>query len=404
MKHYPIFFLLLFSISVKAQINVTGTVSQSLPAFFIIDKEPKSVSSPTTPRALAATLLNGTDQNGGLSSDLAVEFAPYWLRDSSKIRAVNNIDANVAWQSFAISIATDADRYSDENQQGRKLGIGFRIQPALHYNSNFQAQLAQMSPCQDAAMILLAKRSDAAFCAIVNDNTFASIIEVDINSDPSLTPARRSAALFVFRGAIVKCPRLPSENNDAYILRLAEFLLKTVKTYSVGELYKSNWKWEVAGAGAIRFPTNKINFSYMHRIGLWTTVSYTHMSSDGRPLLTATGMARTLLSASDSITTNLDLGLSVTARWWPSLPVSLEFTGRHFTYEFDDINQNGDVITRIDRHNTYRLAVTADFAVTEDVSLTFAFGRDYDRPFETSGNLLGIVGLNYTFGTKNKMY
>jgi len=49
------------------------------PAFVALDASPETVTRPTTPRELAASLVNGVDRQGILQSGIAIETAPYAL-------------------------------------------------------------------------------------------------------------------------------------------------------------------------------------------------------------------------------------------------------------------------------------------------------------------------------------
>lgn len=404
MKKLILIFSVLIATASSAQVTLTGTSSQSLPAFFIIDKEPKSVAPVTDPNKLTATLLNVFDQQGGLKPDVAIEFAPYWLRDSSKMQLSNLTNRSLCFKSLAFSIASSNDNISEN---ARKLGLGFRFQPFNQLNTTFIHNLQEvLKPNQILYNLLKGIGvTDKAFIVLISDTAaFTSHVNAVINNFPGIDAVDKANTQAALREVLRKVPRFEKETNEAYIKRLIGFILSPVKTYDVSDFYKQNYKFEIAGAAGMRFPTNEIGFSYISRVGVWANYSYNFQNKEKtRQVASLNAMARILSSFTDSVTTNYDLGASFTAKWWKSLPVSLEFVGRHYTYEYDDINLAGDTISRIDRKNTYRFALTADFAIDKDLSLNFTFGRDYDKPFQTSGNLLGIFGLNYTFGTRNKL-
>ncbi|TND08836.1 MAG: hypothetical protein FD123_1690 [Bacteroidetes bacterium] len=412
MKNF--FFCILCTCIVRnshAQINITGTSSQALPAFFIIDKEPKSVATPSNPRKLAASILNAFDQEGGFNPDVGIEFAPYWLRDSSRISLPTPNPGQqyipAAFQSLAFSIASAEEKKINSDISGRVIGLGFRIHPALRINVSTAQNVRNMTRNGTLINIIQFVSLQAAFNNMLNQNAIVTQIRDQINIQYATDLDARVLYNTYLDRMVQKTPMTANENATAYIQRLQDAMVMNVNI-SQEKLYDNNsnrrkFNWEVAGATGMRFPTNEIGFSYLSRVGIWTSVSYSIGGNNNRRVCSFNGMARILSSFTDSITTNYDAGISFTGKWWPSLPFSLEFVGRRYVYEYDDINQAGDTINRIDRKNTYRLALTADFAIDEDLSLNFTFGRDYDKPFQTSGNLLGIIGLNYTFGTRNKL-
>jgi hypothetical protein len=51
----------------------------SSPAFAVLGLTPDTVTRPATPRAFAAALLNGVDENGVLQNGIAVDAAPYYI-------------------------------------------------------------------------------------------------------------------------------------------------------------------------------------------------------------------------------------------------------------------------------------------------------------------------------------
>lgn len=377
--------------SLYGQTNLTGTYSQAAPAFIIIGAQPKSVYQPETPRALSATLINTFDQKGGIRPDVAMEFSPYWLRDEKK-RSLTSTMSSAQNTTLAFSLATLADTFKTAGVTGQNIGLGFRIQPMRKFNPNI-------------SNILSVKLDSIEFSNIIQ---FLSLDpKIEEYTEDILVDKLRSAVyknkkvnIYIVDQIISLHPKVQCENNKDYLYRLQNVLLP-VSALSIDNLYDNEMKthWEIAGAVAIRFPTNSVDYSRVNRIGIWSNLSRDIYKNN----FTLSTTARFIQNFGDSTRTNFDLGLSLTSNFWQQLPVSFEWTGRYYQYTFNDFNQAGQPIRRIESKYTYRLALTSDFAINEDVSLSFTFGRDYDQPFSTSGNLLGILGLNYSFGTKNQV-
>lgn len=87
------------------------------PAFVLLDKSPASIEKPSSPKALAVSLVNVWEKSG------AVEFTPYWFRDRPAYTFRDNLQNRApVFQTFAISAATaKVDTVTG-------LSIGFRTQ------------------------------------------------------------------------------------------------------------------------------------------------------------------------------------------------------------------------------------------------------------------------------------
>ena len=55
------------------------------PAFTVLGISPQNVTRPTSPKDLAASLLNGLDQNGNFQTGIALDTAPFLLIAGSKL-------------------------------------------------------------------------------------------------------------------------------------------------------------------------------------------------------------------------------------------------------------------------------------------------------------------------------
>ena len=97
----------------------------SSPAFAILGVSPETVIRPTTPKALASSLINGLDPAGNLQTGFAIEFAPFLLSARSTTLLdyrgdpVNRI-ASRSLLSFA------AVRGSSDDDQALRVAVGLR--------------------------------------------------------------------------------------------------------------------------------------------------------------------------------------------------------------------------------------------------------------------------------------
>jgi hypothetical protein len=81
-----VFICVLFPATLCAQDTVTNIKNNTLdlsvpesPAFTVLGLNPNVVTHPASPRQLAASLLNGVDQNGNFQSGVSIDTAPYLL-------------------------------------------------------------------------------------------------------------------------------------------------------------------------------------------------------------------------------------------------------------------------------------------------------------------------------------
>jgi hypothetical protein len=74
----------------------------SSPAFTVLGVNPTTVSRPTTPNALASSLINGIDQNGNFQSGIAMDFSPYMLAYGGKI-GINQYNASCRLENSGIN-------------------------------------------------------------------------------------------------------------------------------------------------------------------------------------------------------------------------------------------------------------------------------------------------------------
>jgi hypothetical protein len=100
------------------------------PAFVLLGVAPSAVERPTSPRAVAASLLRATGDSGFLPRHYAIEVAPYWLVSHPSLtfdRYYHPSLGRSLVQSLSISFATSPLRNAgDSADVGTSLGMGVR--------------------------------------------------------------------------------------------------------------------------------------------------------------------------------------------------------------------------------------------------------------------------------------
>lgn len=111
--------------------NITGvdvdlSVPES-PAFTVLGVTPENVSSPTTPREFATSLLNGVDQRGNFQTGLALDFVPFLTffgKDTSLFSyAHNRMERFLARTQFSFATTKGVT----DNDKSTRLALGLRM-------------------------------------------------------------------------------------------------------------------------------------------------------------------------------------------------------------------------------------------------------------------------------------
>lgn len=113
-----------FGFQALSQNTAPGLQLPSTPALSIIGVQNSEISQPSSPSGLNLSLISPViSGNGTLPSDLALEFAPFYLKKGDY--TWKDINEPNFWQDFKFSIATNQVQDTAGQNFGR-LGIGFR--------------------------------------------------------------------------------------------------------------------------------------------------------------------------------------------------------------------------------------------------------------------------------------
>jgi len=118
---YKLLIIALFALhTASAQIEIPPLDELNIPsspAFVLLDESPANIEKPTTPKAVAISLINAWEGSG------AIEFTPYWLFDHPAFTFQDFIqNEKPFWQTFAISAATS------KSSDTTNISVGFRVQ------------------------------------------------------------------------------------------------------------------------------------------------------------------------------------------------------------------------------------------------------------------------------------
>jgi hypothetical protein len=137
--------------------------------------------------------------------------------------------------------------------------------------------------------------------------------------------------------------------------------------------------WGVAGGVSWSYPNAVFESGHVHRVGLWTTLSYEGTPVKGQTTFTPMAVVRYLGQRGDSVSSVVDAGGRFVLSS-PTYSASLETVLRL------PMEEEG-------AQNLYRIAGIVEYQLREDLWLTSTFGRDYQS--RNSGSLIAQLGLKF---------
>lgn len=98
------------------------------PAATVLNVSSTTITKPTTPRALATSVLNGFDKEGNFQSGIDLAFSPYMLAYGNKVSIATYQKSTIVrfLTRFQTSIATTKGTSDDKSA---KIGLGFQATP-----------------------------------------------------------------------------------------------------------------------------------------------------------------------------------------------------------------------------------------------------------------------------------
>lgn len=311
----------------------------SSPAFTILGVSPTAVERPSTPRALALSLLSATERQGsGVPKDIALEVAPFWWRSHPDLTFASYYDSRKGLgktiaQTLAVSLGT-TDLEDQAGIPGTRVAIGLRF--ALRQG----------------------------------------------RQDPLLK--ERVRELQAVQTRLLECvPDEPSEPIDEGCASEVEKEVRKARELVAEKAERIGWTIEAAAASTRDMPDNDTEQGANTRYGGWLTASYHH----GGPLSVVV-VAR-YLSDDDATAAGRseDLGGRLIMKGEgdaqiPPLAVSIEYLRR--------FAERGDDSSRLVAVLEYRLPL-------ENLSLVASYGKDF-KDVSGHDSLVSTLGVSIGLG------
>ncbi|CAN5431478.1 hypothetical protein BH09BAC1_BH09BAC1_07960 [soil metagenome] len=426
------------------------------PVFVLLGSEPTSITRPTTPRGLATSLLSNVG-NGSFIPDVSLDFAPFWLKSHPHLsfEEYYNLDIEKGGKPSKFGdrrFARDFKQTSnfsiaagnlDKSSNGSSLGIGYRVQLykgqiSHHMKSDWEfidSIRQELDNLSNEGLVLSDLQQniegliDADLDTLRNNesllNFIAQRIDILANYPPFLSSLSgfkdddgKKAFLTNYKYLLlgndkVRGARINSPDEAlALIMHLLQLennkpkRIEAIQRFRDIDFNMRGWSVEFASASLLDFPTNDWSYSRISKFGAWFTVSYRPNKGKAEHL-EILAVARYLGVFGDTVSNMLDAGARfVFAK--DKFNISAEVLGRLMIAQpSDDIcTRNGEIIDCGNRsEGTYRIAVNAEYKLSEIIYITATFGKDFGQPYQTDvkSSLLAILGINFGLPSKQNL-
>lgn len=387
---------LLIAVKASAQ-NDTKLTLPATPAFSILDFEPAAVLRPTNNKDLGMDILNSFDANGKLKPNLGLEVTPYWLKNRPALKESDYLKPSLT-QAFIQSLNFSAATVTNDVNGSNKLGVGLRFKVLSGEPlDEFEKKKRQLQVQETLISVITAARAQVGSALKSREDVIRFYTEIlkepNVKLDSAeivefVERANRTAVSYDDTPLEIRqwIDVLASETRDAN-----DDLVKNVVALS-----KKRQGLVLEFAGASSFVTSDTNKS-LERLGIWANASSYVTPTD---VWAFTG--RYMFANNDSALTNFDMGLSY-IKEHANFNISLESMLRWYRADVPDFNLSNQPIQRVEKDFTYRLAMQASHRISNDISINLSLGKNFDSPFITGSGFFSILGLNYSFFSKQKV-
>jgi len=411
------------------QTVLTQLRAPSSPASKILGNEPNDITRPKSWNELEVSLFTDflTEEGAiNLNRLINIEVSPYWLKKNRKISneqfvfqddPLENIQ-----QNFTISLATSNNLIIPDTigQKNTSLGIGMRTMVWRGTKLEKEALDARYSALQED--LKFTTRLLPVVMSITCDNCtredyvdqFTAEVYVNRNDifPNSLSENEKLHTIDELKQHLLKNLESRSEDGSSYrdyIDELAEneyFSELKSNLLSLQEMIadRKGFKLEVAAAMAIDFPTNESDFSVIPQFSFWATPSYQPFDTEWIEFLGILKYQtfhldyyRSILQQSEYQKNAFDVGLKLVLKG-EKLSFELEGVSRRERNFFTEDN----LVFRERTESNSKYVARLNYRLSDNLVLTYDFGRDFNLAGITDNNLISQFALNYAIGALKK--
>lgn len=386
----------------KATTTVDINILQppSSPGASLIGISPNDIVKPSDPKALLLQVQNLANNFSAVPQSFALDFAPKWLfgkQDSlKKFATKTDLKSNII-QSMVVSVAYKKD--SIDKALGSNLGVGlkfsiFRGSPNVKKVYRYLDLLAEHFSNEIIETKILGKNKDYQKYKKQLENLKNT--KLDLLSKSMSVPEELNNDISDLDYKILKL----KEDNGIYdgdsisIYKRMESNLNNLIFARVG------FKLDVGSGIVWEYPNFQTNTSKVSKAGVWVVSGYENEK------ISLLGIARYLHNPEKAFADEKNV---IKKETFDTFDYGLRFT---FTDFENKISLSSEAIHRAIIGNqtlqnsipaSWRLTLNATYEINKTLSLTFAFGRDFDGTISKGGNVISFLNLVSSFGGTKKI-
>lgn len=392
---------------VGAQTSKTDSISLDLltsagnPAFNMLGLAESDIHRPTDLAKLAVSIRTATKDLTIIPKSLGLEIAPFLLGRTKYTLEDYDKSENTFKQTFAISFGftnlnlNGSDDFDSLNTQKMGFGLKFSlVRP--HWSDKTRSLYTDLITAQRNALKFFETKMRNE--ALEKLRTKLVQEQDSIAEDTTLTDDEQTKLMTIYDDSIsIIDEKINTEKNDEF---------KLTGTYKSIRNTILKFKNEREGpfldfvSGiAIDFPSNKFNYSIVHKAGAWLTGGY----DNGNKGISSMFVLRYLFSPDYEIIDKIGIIRSINAH-------SFDFGARFAIKTFEDrFSFSSEYLYRsfikstVSIPATWRLVFNAEYDLGKNKKITFAFGKNFDGTTSKSGNLISILNFITGLGTGRRI-
>ncbi|MBL7889279.1 MAG: hypothetical protein JNL24_06980 [Bacteroidia bacterium] len=428
---YTIFFsgLLLNTFAQKEnEVDFTNLTSPSIPAFTILGVQPSEISRPKTLDALETSLYSNFSKDGNITlpKNYALEFTPYWIKPKRKLtftEYINPTPGQSMAQNSAFSLASyEQKSYADTTKNNVRMGIGYRTvidwskfnEDDNYVKARIKLYKGLFSISQISAVLLELENADNIDTMSANSfiNQFNKrITEIKTEGTEAEQKDLESMVKVIVTDATNNNKSLKGKD---LIKKIEEVLegkagdkAETKKQIEkMAEVINDRYgfRLEMAAAITLDFPTNDVYYSKVPKFGIWFTPSY---RLSGKKVNWAhnfefLGVVRYIKNyLPNNYSDNIDLGAKIVFETG-KFSINGELIQRFQTVTISSETVNNITTKTTESTKDFKATLNLNYALTQNIVLTYSFGKNYELNTGNADNLISMLSLNYALGKMNK--
>ncbi|GLB47869.1 hypothetical protein [Neptunitalea lumnitzerae] len=379
----------------------------SFPAATIINSDANEISRPKSLKGFEAVLLNNfvdSTNNILVPNNFALEFNPYTLSKRKNFNYEDYINNYKGLKTLSFSLAANTTYKINDSTNIEAIGVGARMfilngLPASFDSTKYQRLVAQYKKLTSYNSSLILRAT--AFIATKPEATIATdelknalkkegdqeelLNLIDLIFEDIDATINKNEIVEVLDTSI----KTKSRNKT---LEAFKTYLDKVKNERYGLIWEINGAVGIANAATITSPQQ----------GIWSTFTYRPIKKDENGDNVPSPFEFTNLIRYTNINNDFIKGIDPYAN---AINLEQNFDiGLQTALDLDQFSLELEYIYRINSEkNTDKLLLNVGYNITNDILVSFNFGKDYHELYDTSKeNLIAGLSVDFGFGTISK--